>query len=212
MTRTEGDGNSSPSIARMSSAWSAKLAWPSSSPPGKPPPMSKSVGMKPCRSISSNTALALTSAFRKAPTCVQRLPTWKLTPTTERHSSLALASSAPESSTFAPNLFDNGHFDWASSVCTLSNSSALGWSLWSLSSSASLSKTPRRTPAVRAKTMADSCLQGLAYTVCFPRSAPRAVTIAISGGLAQSKPPVPHSCHTLQSARSSAGWPLHFTA
>jgi len=162
MTWISGDGKSSCSISRMSAAWSAKLAWPSSSQPGKPPPMSSSFGAKPCCSASSKALRARFSALRKAPTCEQPLPTWKLTPTTFMPRALACASSSAQSSGAQPNLLDSGHWAKESSVCMRSTSSASGQSSRSFRSSALVSKVVRRTPLPRAHVTADACLQGWA--------------------------------------------------
>mmetsp|Transcript_57736 Transcript_57736/g.175872 ORF Transcript_57736/g.175872 Transcript_57736/m.175872 type:complete len:212 (-) Transcript_57736:79-714(-) len=197
MTRRSGEGNSSSNISLMSAAWSAKVAWPAASAPGKPPPMSSRVMAKPWRSASSNTARARRSAPRKAPRCEQPLPTWKETPTTRRPRALACSNNASQLSVAAPNLLESGHWASESSVCTRRSSSASGNSSASLLSSEALSNTRRRTPLARACRTAEVCLHGFAKTTRSPAcsSPTAAATKSISAMLAQSKPPPPRCSH-----------------
>mmetsp|Transcript_111528 Transcript_111528/g.300866 ORF Transcript_111528/g.300866 Transcript_111528/m.300866 type:complete len:235 (-) Transcript_111528:1468-2172(-) len=213
MTLTEGSGKRSSNMLLMSAAWSSNVAQPSSSMPGKPPPMSKSLKQKPRRAASSKTTRARCRAPRKAPNSEQPLPTWKLTPTTCNPNSCARSRSDAQSSGAQPNLLESGHCALLSSVCTRRTSSAVGYMSTSLSSSAGLSKTSHRTPIPRANDTADGCLQGLAYTIWSLMSTPsKAATTFISAGLAQSKPPNFRSCHISQRAFTSAELGLHFTA
>eukprot|EP00294_Goniomonas_avonlea_P017154 CAMPEP_0114558996 /NCGR_PEP_ID=MMETSP0114-20121206/10689_1 /TAXON_ID=31324 /ORGANISM="Goniomonas sp, Strain m" /LENGTH=147 /DNA_ID=CAMNT_0001744443 /DNA_START=658 /DNA_END=1101 /DNA_ORIENTATION=+ len=125
MRTPEAAGKCSSSAPESAKAMLSNVRVPESEP-GKPPPKSRSLILKPNAVAWSNTVLAETTASLNEVTELQPLPTWKLTPATSRSSSLAAASSSSQSSGRTPNLELNRHRDWESSTARRSTSSASG--------------------------------------------------------------------------------------
>mmetsp|Transcript_30438 Transcript_30438/g.71105 ORF Transcript_30438/g.71105 Transcript_30438/m.71105 type:complete len:239 (-) Transcript_30438:595-1311(-) len=133
-----------------------------SSQPGKPPPQSRIVMLKPKEEAMSNTRRALSTADAKGEGSEHPLPTWKETPQMSRPRALARERRGRHSASAAPNLELKRQTLLESSTAMRRTQRASGKEEAILESSAALSTVIRRTDESRAKRSMLFCLQGLA--------------------------------------------------
>mmetsp|Transcript_22750 Transcript_22750/g.27494 ORF Transcript_22750/g.27494 Transcript_22750/m.27494 type:complete len:228 (-) Transcript_22750:2425-3108(-) len=209
ITRTPLETGKCCSRAALMEAPTASRVTPSTSwsAPENPPPISsKCISFRPNVSAKSKAARATETARLKDFGSVAPLPTWKEIPTTFKLRLAAVFNRCSTSCSSAPYLSPRGQRAAGSSARRRRMRCAPGKTRAILRNSSSLSKVVHLTFFTRAWSMWLGGLHALAYTI---RSGgtPRANTLSISKGLAQSKP-APRAARSAK----SAGSPLHLAA